>query len=357
MDENLKNAVVEQITKSDNIAIVVSKALGFDGLAAGLALYLSLIKLDKNVSILAQSPTVGDAQSLYGVDKVGSGKGIKTPVIVVQNAIETVDRVTHFLDKDNLKLVLHPLPGAAEITKDQISVEYTTSPANLIFALGIDNLPDLRSEVTHEQQINPEALIININNIEPAQKFAQIDIIDPQAAGLSEVTAKTLQGLALPVDEDIAFNLYSGMQKSTNNFSPGLVSPVSFEVASWLLKFGAGKASLARNQVGQVTPINPAPTKPAAPQAAKPKQTFSAQEIMEAMVKRQQQPAPQPQRQIPADQPWEDTASAQDEDFFETMPAIEEVEAKENTGAVKSNDWLKPPKIYKGSESPGESKG
>ena len=48
----------------------------------------------------------------------------------------------------------------------------------------------------------------------------------------------------------------------------------------------------------------------------------------------------------------------EDEDSFETMPTLEEVEAQESPKAsTKSGDWLKPPKIYKGSESPGENKG
>ena len=293
MDQNYKDTILDNLTKAENILIVVSKTLGYDGLAAGLALYLSLIKLDKNVSIVAKAPTVGDAQSLYGVDKIGRAEGIRNPVVVIDNAVETVDKITYFLDKTKLKVVVHPLPGTQEITQDQISVEYTSAPANIIFAIGVDNLYDLRSEFTHEQEISPEAWILNISNLEPSQKFAQIDVVNTQAAGVSEVMARMLQDLALPVDEDIAYNLYSGVRASTNNFSPNLVSPMSFEIASWLMKFGAGKTSLARRA----------------------KEPFLPPDISQ--------------------------------DFFEKTTAV-----------PKSTDWLKPPKIYKGSKSmSGENKG
>jgi len=293
MDQNYKDTILDNLTKAENILIVVSKTLGYDGLAAGLALYLSLIKLDKNVSIVAKAPTVGDAQSLYGVDKIGRAEGIRNPVVVIDNAVETVDKITYFLDKTKLKVVVHPLPGTQEITQDQISVEYTSAPANIIFAIGVDNLYDLRSEFTHEQEISPEAWILNISNLEPSQKFAQIDVVNTQAAGVSEVMARMLQDLALPVDEDIAYNLYSGVRASTNNFSPNLVSPISFEIASWLMKFGAGKTSLARRA----------------------KEPFLPPDISQ--------------------------------DFFEKTTAV-----------PKSTDWLKPPKIYKGSKSvSGENKG
>lgn len=327
MDQNLKDQFLDNLTKAENILIVVAKSLGFDGLAAGLSLYLSLIKLDKNVAISAQAPTVGDAQSLYAVDKIGSGKGTQNPVIIVENAVETVDKVTHFLDKSQLKLVIHPLPGSSGITKDQISIEYTQAPANLIFAIGVDNLPDLRSEITHEQEITPEALIINISNMEPSQKFAQMDIVNTQASGVSEVTSQMIHDFALPVDEDIAFNLYSGIRQSTNNFSPNLTIPQSFEIASWLLKFGAGKASLAKMQ-------KPQPNMP-----PRPTFTFSPQQIQQAQQ--------------------EDVDQFEDEDYFERVPAQEEVELEpQGAEAPKSGDWLKPPKVYKGSKSiGGESKG
>ena len=293
MDQNYKDTILDNLTKAENILIVVSKTLGYDGLAAGLALYLSLIKLDKNVSIVAKAPTVGDAQSLYGVDKIGRAESVRNPVVVIDNAVETVDKITYFLDKTKLKVVIHPLPGTQEITQDQISVEYTSAPASIIFAIGVDNLYDLRSEFTHEQEISPEAWILNISNLEPSQKFAQIDVVNTQAAGVSEVMARMLQDLALPVDEDIAYNLYSGVRASTNNFSPNLVSPISFEIASWLMKFGAGKTSLARRA----------------------KEPFLPPDISQ--------------------------------DLFEKTTAV-----------PKSTDWLKPPKIYKGSKYvSGENKG
>ena len=293
MDQNYKDTILDNLTKAENILIVVSKTLGYDGLAAGLALYLSLIKLDKNVSIVAKAPTVGDAQSLYGVDKIGRAESVRNPVVVIDNAVETVDKITYFLDKTKLKVVIHRLRGTQEITQDQISVEYTSAPASIIFAIGVDNLYDLRSEFTHEQEISPEAWILNISNLEPSQKFAQIDVVNTQAAGVSEVMARMLQDLALPVDEDIAYNLYSGVRASTNNFSPNLVSPISFEIASWLMKFGAGKTSLARRA----------------------KEPFLPPDISQ--------------------------------DFFEKTTAV-----------PKSTDWLKPPKIYKGSKSvSGENKG
>ncbi len=337
MDPKLKDTVLDQIAKAENIAIVISNSLGFDGLAAGLSLYLSLIKLDKNVSVVANAPTVGDAQSLYGVDRIGNEGVNKNPVIVVENAIETVDKVTHFLDKDKLRLIIHPLPGTPPISENQIKIEYSSTPASLIFAIGIDNLPDLRSQLTNGQEITPEALIVNLSNSQPSQKFAQIDIVNTQAASVSEVTAKMIQDFALPLDEDIAFNLYSGVRATTNNFSPSIVSQITLEIASWLLKFGAGKASLAR-------------------QTVKSPQMYPQQPNMPRPIAKQPFPFPFPQMNPTPRQTQQPPTVDEDldDDFFEKMTRLEDVEAAaQGQEAPKSSEWLKPPKIYKGSKSPG----
>jgi hypothetical protein len=133
------------------------------------------------------------------------------------------------------------------------------------------------------------------------QKFAQANFSNPQAASLSEITAQLIQQLALPLNEDISYNLYAGIAEATSNFSITKSSPVSFEVASWLIKFGAAKASFAKGftKPSQKTTIQPLPQTP---------DQFS----------------------VP----------------FETTP-ITEVE-KEKTS---QEDWLKPPRIYKGSKS------
>ncbi len=310
MDQNLKEKTLENLTKAENILIAVSANLSLDGLASGLALYLSLIKLGKRVSIFGPSPSVGVAQKIYGVDKIGKTSGKKDLVVVVENAVQTVDKVTYFLQDSNLKVVIHSLAGSQGVNKDQVSLEETQVFPEVIFALGFESPESLRSEITHGQKISPETWIVNVNVSETQQKFAQANIVNPEAASFSELTAKIIQDLALPVDEDIAYNLYMGIITTTDNFLPNKVSSLTLEIAAWLIKFGAGKASLA----------------------AQPGTTTVARKT---------------------ELQFEDTTTGGSKiDFFEKVPNIQELEGKqEHPETVSSNEWLKPPKIYKGSKS------
>lgn len=348
MDQNLKSKTLDGLTKAENISIVVSSDVGFDAIAAGLALYLSLIKLDKNVSIIAKLPSVKDAQSLYAVDRIGKIEGSTNPVIVVDNAIETVEKVTYFLEDTKLKVIIHPLPGVPKISSSQIAVEYSNAPTGLIFALGFNSLHDLRSKITHEQEISPESLIVNINNQQMSQKFAQIDIINPQASGIAEVTAKMIQDFALPIDEDIAYNLYVGIKQSTQSFSPDQASTQTLEIASWLVKFGAGRASLARSSHQSHPPLidsqsNLGQNIPPKIFQDKPQANLKRSDML-SQFSQIFNPVP------PHSQNQNTDFATHDNDFltsFDEPPPIEQVERKQNL----EDKWLKPPKIYKGSKS------
>lgn len=297
MDQTTKSKILDQLTKAQNIIITFSQNSNFDGLASALALYLSLTKLGKNVSVVGRVVSVGDARQLYAVDKIGQVPISKNLMVVIENAIATVDKVTYFLDGNKLKVIIHALPATSGIIKNQVTIEEVIGQADLLIAIGFDSQENLRSEITLEQIINSNSFIININKGGVYQKFAQVNVLYNEAVTVSEVTAKMLEDLALPVDEDIAFNLYTGISETTAHFQPSKVSPFGLQIAAWLLKFGASKASLAQKSTVQISP----------------------------------QPTP---------------FATQDR-----TPTLQEVETKEEKPPIPSADWLSPPKIYKGSKS------
>src|SRR3989344_5335491 len=245
MDDYLKEETQKNLASAQSVLVAVAKDANFDALASGLALFLCLKKLGKNVSIIGPTPKVSDAQSLYAVDKISKEQGNNNLVITINNAIDKVDKVTHFLDGKTLKLVIHALPGSEGAQEEDIGFEYSTVYPDFIFAIGYESIDQLRKEFAHEQDINPDTWIVSINKDKMSQKFAQVNLGDPGGSSICEITTAAIKTLSLPIDEDIAFNLYSGMSQATRKFSPSLTTPATLETAQYLIKFGAGKASLA----------------------------------------------------------------------------------------------------------------
>lgn len=307
MDPETKEKTLEKLTKAKSILISVDEDSGLDGLASGLALLLSFQKLQKTVSLIAKTPSVGDASQLYGVSKINKETTGKNLVIVINNAVKNVDKVTYFLENNKLKIVIHALADSNGVSPDEINYEHQEQSPDLIFLIGERHSEKVNIEITPEQVKTSDIWIVNIAKNKMENKFAHLALVDKEAASLSELTTLIFQELALPMDEDISYNLYTGISNATQKFSASHAKSQTFRSAEWLIKFGAGHASFAEDN------------------DAYPKRA-TVNEFSNSS-------------QIPV------TSVAQPGEIQETP--IEQVERKEAT----KEEWLKPPKIYKGGKS------
>ena len=333
MDPQSRDKILEKLTKAENILILISPESEIDGLAAGLALHLSFGKLSKNSSVWSNTPTVEIANKLYGVNKIGEIKSDKNVVVTVKNAVETVEKVTYSIDQNNqLNIVIHALEKTNGVSKDQISIKQTPVFFDLIFAIGITSEEQMKEYIAHDQYINSNSIVVSINKQVMSSKFAQIELTDIQASGLSETLARIIQSLALPINEDIAYNLYFGISEATNQFSPTKTTISTFEIASWLVKFGAGKASLAQSKIEQKSQDYSVPT-----------QIFD--------ISNQKQPPPKIpvfppiEQKEPVSQVLQEPDESFDYNTFYELPSDADIQKR------TKKSWLKPPKIYKGSKS------
>jgi len=331
MDQNLKDKTLEKLSHAESILILAPENSNLDETASALALFLSCKKFGKNVSIKAKAPSVYEANKLYGVDNIGnlgtnnSGKLI----LSINNAVNSVDKVTHYLDQDKLKIVVHPLQGSQGVAKEDISFEKTSTKPDVMFIIGFSDVNQLKKEFAHEQLIDSKTWVISINKNKLNQKFAHVSISNPDAGSVSEVTGQVIQTLSLPINEDIAYNLYAGISNSTQNFNPSKTTQLSLQISSWLIKFGAGKASFAQKSTTSTpsTDISEEviPLKPESPDISQITQSL---------------------RNIAASQKTNRNISDNVQKKVSNRP-LEDVELEKKS----EKEWLKPPKVYKGAKS------
>ena len=330
MDHNDQETILSKLTKSEQPLVVVSPKGTFDDLAAGLALYLSIKNLGKKSSIYANTPTIGEARRLYGVGEIGNIVNQKNLVITVQNAVKSVDKVSYFLDRDNrLNITVHALPGGPGVLKEDVSFDNLPVLADIVFAIGFESKMELEQIITPEQLNNPNVLTIGINKTPVSQKIAQINIIDSGSMSMCETVTEIIQKLALPVNEDIAYNLFAGISFASDNFSPAKSTQRGFHLAGWLVKFGAGRSSMATFS-GNDSRFSKSQT--FAPQMTS-SQSMAAKNVMITKV---------------------DNNLAQDQAKSQENFPPQDHKASSNfpkKTSESNKDWLRPPKIYKGSKS------
>ena len=81
---------------------------------------------------------------------------------------------------------------------------------------------------------------------------------------ISETAYQVLQALAVPLDEDLATNLFLGLESGTANFTAPTVRSETFTFAGDLLKAGARRSVSVTAQMPQFT--QPAPVRQTMPE-------------------------------------------------------------------------------------------
>ncbi|HEY5600921.1 MAG TPA: hypothetical protein VIK81_02420 [Patescibacteria group bacterium] len=231
-----KNRIKQIVDQSKNILVALPSNPNTDLTASALALYLSL---GKNKSITVASPTlpVVEHSTLVGVDQIIQELGPRKFIITLSDVLGSVDKVTHYLEDDKLNVVVHPLPNSKGFSADQVQFSQTEPDFDLILTIGVSNLNQLEKLYTQEQSLYSNKTIISILAGNQDQDFATVSLANPNAGSNSEITALFLKELGLPFDEDIAANLYQGLEFATSHFNIERTTTETFEAAALCVKF------------------------------------------------------------------------------------------------------------------------
>lgn len=231
--------VQEFVKNHENFLVAFGKDATFDQEAAALSLYLALSKLGKNVTVVSpKEPLVEDA-SLIGIDKVVKELGGGKFIISLEDALGSVEKVTHFLEGEKLNIIVHPLSGAPPFTKEKVGFSYNVPQFDAIFLVGVEELSSMNNLYTQNNKIYSEGTIVYIGKVPPKFDLNQIDIIDLTSSCFSEIMALLLSQLEIEFDQDTSSNLFSGIRSATASFSIPPATADTFEVATILLKHGS----------------------------------------------------------------------------------------------------------------------
>lgn len=229
------------LTPAQNILVTLPKNLTFDQTAAGLALFLSLQKTGKQVSVLASDQMTVDFSHLVGVDKVTSELGGQDLVLALDVPIESIEKVSSNEDGGKLNLVIQTKPNYPPLSREKVVFSSARATGDLIFVVGASKLEDLGQIYEENVALLRVKPIVNIDCRADNNQFGHLNFIDPGASSCSEIVVSLIENLGLPVDEDIGGNLLLGLERATDNFQNPLVTARTFEAAAFCLRAGARK--------------------------------------------------------------------------------------------------------------------
>ena len=234
------NQIQTALTSAQLIYVVLPEKLNLDKVAAALSLFLSLKKIDKQVTIYCAKPMIVKYSNLVGVDKIKQKLEGKNLTVSFDYVADSIEKVSYNIQDNKFNLLIQPKDGFPPLATEKVNYSYSGGQADLVLVVGAAGLTDLGTLYSENQDFFSGAKIINLDIQSTNSQFGKINLVKNSLISYSELMTSLLSNLRLPVDLDMASNLLKGIEEITNNFS-GKVTPLSFEAAAFCLRAGARK--------------------------------------------------------------------------------------------------------------------
>lgn len=247
--------IQELIDPVNQILILLSKGVNFDQVSASLALYLSLKKAGKQVSIVSPEPMRVEFSRLVGVDKVTDKLSGADLSLTFDYPLEGIEKVTSSETDGKLNLMIKIKPGNLPISKEQIIFSPAGASGDVIITLGVRKYEGLGKIYSDNKEFIEQKPIINIDNNSQNSGFGKLNLVDSDASSLTEIVASLIAGVNLPADADIGSNIIQGLEVSTNNFQSLKANANTFEAAAFALRIGGRRSGSESVSTSTSTPI------------------------------------------------------------------------------------------------------
>jgi len=312
----------EIITKGSSGIVVLPANPSPDAIAGATALYLGLLKIGKNVTIVASAPIKSD---MIAADKIQTSLSVGGENLVVSFPYTdgAIDKIDYHIQGEKFNLVISPRSGFPKLNPNQVSYSYSGGSFDFIITVDAPNLNTIGTLYTENQAQFQGKEIINIDRHLTNAFFGTVNYINKTSSSTCELVYKVLRQLECELDKDMATNLYVGIAGATNTFTSYSVNAETFETIAALLKAGASKK------------INP--------QQQPQQPSFKPQSFDDENVIPMQQPAQRPVSTpvFSVKQPGTERQQMQN------ITTVESQESQSKEGAQSPQDWLKP-NIFKG---------
>lgn len=244
MDNVTLERIRELLDKHESVGIAVSANPTVDQMASALALYLSLKAINKKVSVASPTEPLVEVSRLVGIDKVatrldseGQDLVLSFPYQTSENGDGEIQKVSYTIENGFLNIIVKAGDGGLSFSEADVKFSHGGESPKLVFVVGTPRLSDLGP------LFNPDAFkdttMVNIDNSMENQGFGDIVSVSSQFSSVSEQIADMLLALNLPLDIDVAQNLFTGISDATENFQKPNTSYLAFEMAGVLLRKGA----------------------------------------------------------------------------------------------------------------------
>jgi len=249
MELTPKQQVVEALRSSKNFLILTHKNPDGDALGSMLALYLTLRRLEKNVTVVSLDALPSVFSFLPSIDQIEkSFAGSRDFVISVNTSEVSADKIMYKVHEGRLDVVITPKRG--QFSSGLVSFPKGGFNFDAIVVLDSPDLERVGKLYEENADIFFEVPVINIDHHAGNDHFGKINFIEITATSTAEILVSIIESLTGDpkfFDENIATNLLTGIITDTNSFQNTNTTPKSLTVAAQLVALGGRQQEIIKN--------------------------------------------------------------------------------------------------------------
>jgi len=244
-----KQQVVEILRNNKKFLLLTHKGPDGDAIGSLIAFYLTLKRLDKEVTMVCDDLSPASFKYLNETKEIAQEfVGTRDFVISLDIKENKANKIMYKVEGDKLNIIITPKKG--KIDQKMVSFPPGNYNFDAIIVLDSADLDRLGSVYEENPDIFYEVPVVNIDHHPGNAQFGKINLIDITATSTSEILVSVIEALTGDpkfFDENMATALLTGIVTDTNSFQNMNTTPKSLTVAAQLVALGARQQEIIKS--------------------------------------------------------------------------------------------------------------
>jgi nanoRNase/pAp phosphatase (c-di-AMP/oligoRNAs hydrolase) len=245
MDQNDKQAAVEQLKGASNVLVTVSTNPTVDDLSAAIGFSLLLGRLNKHATAVFSGAVPPAISFLEPEKQLDNDVGSLRDFIIALDK-DKADKLRYKVEDNVVKIFITPYK--TRISQDDLSFSEGDFNVDAVVALGVSKREDLDNAIKSHGRILHDATVITINTGGKTSSLGSVNWQDTAASSLCEMLVSISESFGSGLlDQQIATAFLTGIVAETERFSNTKTTPKVMTMSAQLMAAGANQQLIATN--------------------------------------------------------------------------------------------------------------
>ncbi len=249
--KQIEKQIIDLIERSANILVMPSSPPDGDSLGSAVALYLTLTKLGKKVTVVCADPVPEVLQFLPMINTVQSELSVSPDFIITLDCEDAeLGSIQSQVEDSKVNIILTAKKG--QFSAENVSFQNGDSKYDLIITVDTAATQQLGRFYEDNVKLFTDLPVINIDHHPSNEEFGRINYVDIMASATTEIVMGLIEEMEEVTekslfDEEVATLLLAGIITDTGSFQHSNTSPRSFANAAKLIKRGARQQEIIQH--------------------------------------------------------------------------------------------------------------